>query len=169
MSPAEAEQCRHEDGARCEGRPSRSWHGVGGLRDAPRRPARASALVASGSPAEHLSIKAEHLRFVQHVAGHRDRFDAGLSGLVAGGLGAARTVILFGLLDWLDPLISGPELTVYGLLVGGLFGVLARALWHILARRGLSSLGFLHAGRYRLITDSEKIGELATRQLQLQD
>ena len=141
-------------------------HQIVAYRTYPEAQRAVDELAAAGFPVEHLSIEAEHLRFVEDVTGRRGYAEAAFGGLVAGGPAGALVGFFFGLLSWIDPLVSGIALAGYGFLLGSLIGIVMglSGRW-LTGQRGFSSVGYLQAGRYIVVADGEETAERALREL----
>ncbi len=125
------------------------------------------ALADRRFPVEHLTIVAEGLRFVESITGRRGYGEAALGGLVSGGLIGALFGFIFGLLSWVDPLISGVALAVYGFLIGAAIGLVFGLVSHWLSagRRDFSSVGSVQADRYAVLADTAELAERARAEL----
>ena len=81
---------------------------------------------------ERLAIVGRELEYVEQILGRMDYGTAALRGAGSGAVVGALIGWIFGLFNWVDPLISALALAGYGLLfgaiVGALFGLLVYAL-----------------------------------------
>ncbi len=132
------------------------------------------SLADHGFPVGRLTIVAQDLRLEEHIIGRtgygRTAFDSGL----AGGLVGAALGFFFGLLSWVDPLISGLALSLYGFLLGAVIGVAFGLVTHVFSdgRRSFSSTGSISAASYLLLADDADEAKRAVRMLaarELQD
>jgi hypothetical protein len=107
-------------------------------------------------PVERLRVIGEGLTFVEDVQRRRGYGGAATEGAIAGALIAGFIGLLFGLLNWFDPLISGLLLGLYGVVIGAAFGVLFALLahWMTNGERDFSSVQSLRAERYELLGDA---------------
>ena len=108
-------------------------------------------------PVEHAAIVGRGLTTVEQVTGRLTMKKAGLQGLTSGALLGAVLGWLFGLFNWVNPLISGILLAAYGAVIaafiGGALGVLGHALTG--GRRDFSSTSSMRAETYDVQVDRE--------------
>jgi len=80
-----------------------------------------------------------------------------LSGAVLGALFGW----VFGLFDWVNPVISGLLLAFYGLILGAILGGLFGLLGHAMTggRRDFSSIAGMRADSYDVLVDAELAGQ----------
>jgi uncharacterized membrane protein len=118
-------------------------------------------------PVERLKVVGHGLTLVEDVQGRRTMGRAASEGALNGALIAGFIGLLFGLLNWFDPLISAVALgllgVTFGAAFGALFGLLAQASMN--GERGVSSVRSLRARRYDLLADIE-IAQAARSRLQ---
>ncbi|MGW9499110.1 general stress protein [Streptomyces prasinus] len=104
-----------------------------------------------GFPVERVAIIGQDVRLVEQVTGRMGHGEAALHGAASGAL----IGWIFGLLNWLDPVVSGLLLALYGLvfgaLVGALFGLLVYAAQR--GRRDFASVSFMQPSRYNIVVD----------------
>ena len=108
-------------------------------------------------PVERLTIVGEGLSMVEHITGRRGYGRAAGEGAVGGAMIAGFIGLLFGLLNWFDPLISALLLGFYGLVFGAVIGALLGLATHW-ARRGqrdFSSIQSVRAERFDVLADAE--------------
>lgn len=69
----------------------------------------------------------------------------------------------FGLFDWVEPLVSGAILSLYGLVIGLVMGGIAGLVGQALSggRRDFSSLPRLDASRFEVLADVELADQAA--------
>jgi len=108
-------------------------------------------------PVDRVSIVARDLRMVEQVTG---RMTTARSALNTALTGAALGVVLgfiFGLFNWVDPVISGLALALWGLLVGAIAGAVLGAVahWATAGRRDFDSVQRLQARAYEVTVDAE--------------
>ena len=113
------------------------------------------SLADDGFPVQKLTILAQDLRLVEDVTGVLGYGRAAFEGAVGGGLVGSVLGFFFGLLSWIDPLISGLALALYGFLLGAVIGLAFGLITHATSggRRTFSSTGSISAGRYELVAD----------------
>lgn len=106
------------------------------------------------------------MRLVEQVTGRMGRDGAALQGAARGALPGALIGWIFGLLNWLDPVVSGLLLAlnglVFGALVGALFGLLVHAARR--GRRDFASVSFMQPSRYDVVAD-DAVADEAVRLL----
>ena len=120
-------------------------------------------LVSKAIARDKLTIVAAELRFLEDLtAGSPGR--AALRGLLTGGLVGLAFGFLFGAFSWVDPLISGSALAVYGLGFGAVVGALLGLAAHRFSgeRATPYDVGHLHAGKYAVLA-TDDVAEQATR------
>jgi uncharacterized membrane protein len=108
-------------------------------------------------PVEHTAIVGRGLTTVEQVTGRLTMKKAGLQGLASGALLGAVLGWLFGLFNWVNPLISGLLLAAYGAVIaafiGGALGVLGHALTG--GRRDFTSTSSMRAETYDVLVAPE--------------
>jgi hypothetical protein len=118
-----------------------------------------------GFEVSRVAIVGRDLEYVEQVLG---RLNYGGAALRGAGSGAAVGVLIgwiFGLFNWIDPMISGFVLAGYGLLIGALTGALVGLLVHAMqfGRRDFHSVSGLLPRYYDVVADVE----VADRALQI--
>src|SRR5689334_22268627 len=73
-------------------------------------------------PVERLAIIGHDVRYVEQVVGRLNYGKAALQGAGSGALVGALVGWIFGLFDWVRPLIASLTLAAYGLLIGAVIG-----------------------------------------------
>jgi hypothetical protein len=116
-------------------------------------------------PVEKMKVVGEGLTFVENVTGRRGFGRAAGEGALGGAMIAGFVGLLFGLLNWFDPLISALALGLYGVLFGAVFGALVGLVAHALTRgeRDFSSLRSMQAQRYDVLTEADVADEARDR------
>jgi hypothetical protein len=116
-------------------------------------------------PVEHVQVVGHGLTMVENITGRRTFDRAAAEGALSGAFIAGFIGLLFGLLNWFDPLISGALLALYGVVfgaaVGALVGLLTQALTS--GARDFTSARSLKAGRYDVLADAEVAEDARTR------
>ncbi len=150
-----------------------SRHAVASYRTYAEAERAVDSLADQGFPVERLTILAQDLRLVEDVTGRMGYGRAASENALAGGLVGAVLGFLFGLLSWVDPLISGLALAFYGLVIGAVIGLALGLLTQAVSggNRNFSSTGSISAGSYELVSDDPDEAKraaqtLASRQLQ---
>lgn len=116
-----------------------------------------------GFPVERVAIVVRGVQLVEQVIGCRGYSEAALHGAASGALPAALIGWIFGLLNWLDPVVSGLVLALYGLVFGAVVGALFGLLPHAAqgGRRDFASVCSLQPSRYDVMADEEAVRLLA--------
>jgi hypothetical protein len=118
-----------------------------------------------GFEVNRVAIVGRDLEYVEQVLGRLNYGGAALRGAGSGALVGALIGWIFGLFNWIDPVVSALVLAGYGLIfgavVGALFGLLAHALQR--GRRDFDSVSGLLPKYYDVVADVE----VADRALQI--
>ena len=118
-----------------------------------------------GFEVNRVAIMGRDLEYVEQVLGRVNYGGAALRGAGSGALVGALIGWIFGLLNWIAPLVSALVLAgygvVFGAVVGALFGLLAHAAQR--GRRDFRSISGLRPRFYDVVADVE----VADRALQL--
>jgi hypothetical protein len=114
------------------------------------------ALADRGFPVDHVSIAARDVVVVEQVVGRMTAVKAALYGASVGGLLGLTVGILFGFLDWLEPITSAFNLGLWGLGLGVGLGALVGLVdhWAHHGTRDFESVSRLEAGSYDVVTDA---------------
>jgi hypothetical protein len=114
-------------------------------------------------PVERVAIVGQGVKLVEQVTGRAGYLDSALRGGFAGAVAGALIGWLFGVFNWVDPLVAAGWLAVdglwFGFVVGALIGLIGHALTR--GRRDFTSVGRLAADRYDLVVDEEAADEAA--------
>jgi len=114
-------------------------------------------------PVERVAIVGEDVKLVEQVVGRLNYGTAALHGAGSGALVGALIGWIFGLLDWVRPLVTGLALAAYGLIagavIGAVFGVVAYAFQG--GRRDFRSVRELMPTTYQVLVDDEVATEAA--------
>ena len=118
-------------------------------------------------PVERLRVVGHDLAFVEDVQGRLTFGRSATEGALNGALIAGFIGLIFGLLDWYDPLISAATLgllgVTFGAASGAIFGLIAHAARN--TERDFSAIRSLRARRYDLLGDTD-IADAARAHLQ---
>jgi uncharacterized protein YqgC (DUF456 family) len=108
-----------------------------------------------------VTIVAGDLRFVEHVAGRRDRGSAIMEGATSGAGAGVVVGFVLGVFSPITPAGTAPVLAFWGLLLGAVVGALVGALGHVLGdgRPDLAPKRTLGAGRYDVVAPPEIAGD----------
>lgn len=118
-----------------------------------------------GFEMNRVSIVGRDLQYVEQVLGRLNYGGAALRGAGSGALVGALIGWIFGLLSWIDPLVSALVLAGYGLVFGAIVGAAFGLLVHALHRgqRDFRSVSGLRPSSYDVVVDVQ----VADRALQL--
>jgi hypothetical protein len=116
-----------------------------------------------GFPVDRVDIIGQDLQLVEQVIGRMDYGRAALSGAASGALPGVLIGWIFGLLNWLDPVVGGLVLALYGLIFGAVVGALLGMVFDAAQRgqRDFSSVRSAMPSRYEVVTDAEVADEAA--------
>jgi hypothetical protein len=121
-------------------------------------------------PVERVAIVGDDVKMVEQVVGRLNYLGAVLRGAGSGALVGALIGWLFGLFNWVQPLIASITLAAYGLIlgavVGAIFGLIAHALQG--GRRDFAAVRVMLPGRYDVMVD-EEVADEAIRLLAQRD
>jgi hypothetical protein len=106
---------------------------------------------------ERMQIIGRDVTLVERITGRRDFGSAAIDGALTGAVVTGVAGLLFGLLGWFDPLISGLQLALYGFAFGAAIGSLIGLLAHWLTRgrRDFESVRSMRADRYDVLADAD--------------
>ena len=108
-------------------------------------------------PVERTMIVGRDLRVIEQVTGPLTWSGSVLRGMGGGALTGVLIGWIFGLFNWLDPVVASIVLAfdglVFGAIVGGLFGLLTYLAQR--GRRDFTSVRAVLPGRYDVLTDPE--------------
>src|SRR3977135_2630712 len=106
-----------------------------------------------------VAIVGRELEYLEQVLGRLNYGGAALRGEGSGALGGALIGWIFGLFNWIEPLISALVLAGYGLIfgaiVGALFGLLVHALQR--GRRDFHSISGLRPKYYDVVAEVDDL------------
>ena len=114
-------------------------------------------------PIKRVTIVGRDLEFVEQPTGRFGYPEAATRGSLTGGVLGALIGWIFGLFNWVDPLVSGLGLALYGLVLGSVWGAVSGALMHLFSRgrRDFTSVTGMRAKRYEVLVDAEVADEAA--------
>lgn len=114
-------------------------------------------------PVDRVTIVGRDLELVEQPTGRFGYPEAATRGSIIGGVLGGLIGWFFGLFDWVDPLVSGFELALYGLVIGSIWGTISGALMHWASggRKDFSSVTGMRARRYEVLVDDEVAEEAA--------
>jgi hypothetical protein len=110
-----------------------------------------------GFPVERVTIVGHDLQLVERVLGRVGYREAMLRGASGGALTGVLIGWLFGLFNWIDPILASALLALYGLVFGAIVGAALGALahWAQKGRRDFASIRVMLPSRYEVLVDSE--------------
>jgi hypothetical protein len=110
-----------------------------------------------GFPVERVTIVGHDLQQVERVLGRVGYKEAMLRGASGGALTGVLIGWLFGLFNWIDPILASALLALYGLVFGAIVGAALGALahWAQKGRRDFASIRVMLPSRYEVLVDSE--------------
>ncbi|HEY5836845.1 glycine zipper family protein [Streptomyces sp.] len=113
-----------------------------------------------------MAIIGQDVRLVEQVTGRMGHGGAALHGAAGGALPGALIGWIFGLLNWLDPVVSRLLLALYGLVFGALVGALLGLQVYVAqrGRRDFASVSFMPPSRYEVVAD-DAVADEAVRLL----
>jgi heat induced stress protein YflT len=112
-------------------------------------------------PVERVAIVGHDVRFVEQVIGRLNWGKAALQGAGSGALVGALIGWIFGLFDWVRPLVASLALAAYGLIFGAVVG----AIWGLIVyalqggRRDFTSMRVLMPSSFEVQVDDEVADE----------
>ncbi|MFF4486067.1 general stress protein [Streptomyces sp. NPDC001544] len=118
-------------------------------------------LVDQGSPVQKVAIIGRDVRLVEQVIGRMGYGEAALHGAATGALPGVLVGWILGPLNWLDPVVSGLLLALYGLIFGAVVGALLGVLLHAAqgGRRDFASVRSMEPSRYDVVADEDGADE----------
>lgn len=116
-------------------------------------------LADNGFPVEKVTIIGHDMRMVEKVLGRMDYKEATLRGMYGGAITGVLIGWIFGLFNWIDPIVAGLWLAfdglIFGAIVGAAFGALSRWMQH--GRRDFRSISVVAPTRYEVLVDSDAV------------
>lgn len=114
-------------------------------------------------PVERVAIVGEDVQLVEQVMGRLNHGRAALNGAGSGALVGAVVGWIFGLFDWVQPLVASFALAAYGLLIGLVLGAAFGLIAYVLqsGRRDFTSVKAFVPSRYDIRVDDEVSAEAA--------
>jgi hypothetical protein len=110
-----------------------------------------------GFPVERVTIVGHDLRLIEKVLGRVGYKEAMLRAASGGAFTGVLIGWIFGLFNWVDPILAGLLLALYGLIFGAIVGAVfgAVAHWAQGGRRDFASIRVMLPSRYEVLVDSE--------------
>jgi hypothetical protein len=109
-----------------------------------------------GFPVQRVAIIGWDLKLVEQVTGRMTYRGAVLRGMAGGAVTGALIGWVFGLFDWINPLVAGVVLAIYGLIFGAIIGAVIGLVvhWSQHGRRDFASVATVQPTRYDLLVDA---------------
>ncbi|MFL6140900.1 MAG: general stress protein [Labedaea sp.] len=117
-------------------------------------------------PVARVAIIGHEVRLVEQVIGRLNWGRSALHGAGSGALVGGLTGWVFGLFDWVRPLVASLTLAAYGLIIGALLGAVFAVVVYAFqgGRRDFASVQALQPSRYDIVVDGE-VADKAARLL----
>jgi hypothetical protein len=114
-----------------------------------------------GFPVHRVAIIGHDLKLVEQVTGRLTMAGAAWRGAIAGAATGALIGWIFGLFDWVRPLIASLVLAGYGLVFGAIVGAVIGLVLHAMqgGRRDFAAVSAMVPSRYEVAVDDEVAGE----------
>lgn len=108
-------------------------------------------------PVQRVAIVGRDLEYVEQVLGRLNYGGAALRGAASGGLVGALIGWIFGIFNWVEPLITGLVLAGYGIVIGVVLGAIMGLLMHALqqGRRDFHAVSGLVPQQFDVVADVE--------------
>jgi uncharacterized protein YqgC (DUF456 family) len=121
-------------------------------------------------PVERVAIVGHDVKMVEQVVGRMNYGGAALRGAGSGAVVGALVGWIFGLFNWVNPLITGLALAAYGLIFGAVVGAIFGLVFHALqgGRRDFAAVRVMLPSRYDVLVD-EEVADEAIRLLAQRD
>lgn len=121
-------------------------------------------------PVERVAVVGHDVKMVEQVVGRMNYGGAALRGAGSGAIVGALTGWIFGLFDWVQPLVASLTLAAYGLIFGAVVGALLGLIFHAMqgGRRDFAAVGVMAPSRYDVVAD-EEVADEAIRLLAQRD
>jgi hypothetical protein len=114
-------------------------------------------------PVERVAIIGSEVHMVEQIMGRLNYGGAALRGAGTGAFTGLLIGWLFGLFNWITPVLAAFTLAIYGLVFGAIVGALFGLIFHALqgGRRDFSSVRAMVPSRYEVVADAEVADEAA--------
>ncbi|MBO0871755.1 MAG: glycine zipper family protein [Pseudonocardia sp.] len=112
-------------------------------------------------PVERTAIVGHDVRMVEQVVGRLNYGGAALRGAASGAVTGGLIGWVFGLFNWIHPLLASLTLAAYGLIFGAVVGALLGLIMHAVqgGRRDFSAVRMMLPSRYEVVADVEVAGQ----------
>jgi hypothetical protein len=114
-------------------------------------------------PVARVAIIGSDVHMVEQIMGRLNYGGAALRGAGTGAFTGLLIGWLFGLFNWITPVLAAFTLAIYGLVFGAIVGALFGLIFHALhgGRRDFSSVRAMVPSRYEVVADAEVADEAA--------
>jgi uncharacterized protein YqgC (DUF456 family) len=114
-----------------------------------------------GFPVERVAIVGHDVKMVEQVVGRLNYGGAALRGAGSGAVVGALVGWIFGLFNWVQPLVASLTLAAYGLIFGAVVGAIFGLVFHALqgGRRDFAAVRVMLPSRYEVLVDEEVAAE----------
>ncbi|AHH98705.1 hypothetical protein GCM10010174_79050 [Kutzneria viridogrisea] len=108
-------------------------------------------------PVERVAIVGTDVRLVEQIVGRVNYAGAALRGAGSGAFTGVLIGWLFGLFNWVAPIVASLTLAAYGLVIGAVLGAIFGLVAHALqrGRRDFASIRAMAPSRYQVVADVE--------------
>jgi hypothetical protein len=108
-------------------------------------------------PVERLAIVGTDVRMVEQIVGRVNYAGAALRGAGSGAFTGVLIGWLFGLFNWVAPIVASLTLAAYGLVIGAVLGAIFGLVAHALqrGRRDFASVRAMAPSRYQVVADAD--------------
>jgi len=112
-------------------------------------------------PVERVAIVGHDVKMVEQVVGRMNYGGAALRGAGSGAIVGALMGWIFGLFNWVQPLVASLTLAAYGLIFGAVVGAVFGLVLHAMqgGRRDFAAVGVMVPSRYDVLADEEVVDE----------
>jgi hypothetical protein len=114
-------------------------------------------LTDHGFPVERVAIVGVDVRLVEQIVGRVNYAGAALRGAGSGAFTGLLIGWLFGLFNWVAPIVASLALAAYGLVIGAVLGAIFGLVAHALqrGRRDFASVRAMAPSRYEVVADAD--------------
>ncbi|MFC0542603.1 general stress protein [Kutzneria chonburiensis] len=108
-------------------------------------------------PVERVAIVGADVRLVEQIVGRVNYPGAALRGAGSGAFTGVLIGWLFGLFNWVAPVVASLALAAYGLVIGAVLGAVFGLVAHALqrGRRDFASVRAMAPSRYQVVADAD--------------
>lgn len=108
-------------------------------------------------PVQRVAIVGTDVRLVEQIVGRVNYGGAALRGAGSGAFTGVLIGWLFGLFNWVAPIVASLTLAAYGLVIGAVLGAIFGLVAHALqrGRRDFASVRAMAPSRYQVVADAD--------------